>query len=324
MDLRSAPWYYLHVEDEGTITQRGPIPFDELHVLYKDGGVEKDTFVWNEDPRGPAFESEDFFQIESRPELLALLETPLNTGGAVEAQDDPPTSVTQSLPEENADDAEGITATTVNVEHPREQASAPEPTTRPAIVPANSAPTSTMRTHTRSQQPSALEAIMRRVGASTVKKSPLLMRTKRLQSGEDEDASDASSIDDDLDDDLDIGIQAGKKKWFPDVENALNVEYAALKRALHKDYVSHVSKLEQSLENIEARIADAKERRAIERRESAKERREHEKLARSAGKVAVELERVRRREDTLSERERSVREREDEISVATEELAAKA
>ena len=85
--------------------------------------------------------------------------------------------------------------------------------------------------------------------------------------------SDASSIDDDLDDDLDIGIQAGKKKWFPDVENALNVEYAALKRALHKDYVSHVSKLEQSLENIEARIADAKERRAIERRESAKERR---------------------------------------------------
>ena len=63
MDPRSAPWYYLHVEDEGTITQRGPIPFDELHVLYKDGGVEKDTFVWNEDPRGPAFESEDFFQI---------------------------------------------------------------------------------------------------------------------------------------------------------------------------------------------------------------------------------------------------------------------
>ena len=140
MDLRSAPWYYLHVEDEGTITQRGPIPFDELHVLYKDGGVEKDTFVWNEDPRGPAFESEDFFQIESRPELLALLETPLNTGGAVEAQDDPPTSVTQSLPEENADDAEGITATTVNVEHPREQASAPEPTTRPAIVPATLRP----------------------------------------------------------------------------------------------------------------------------------------------------------------------------------------
>ena len=296
MDLRSAPWYYLHVEDEGTITQRGPIPFDELHVLYKDGGVEKDTFVWNEDPRGPAFESEDFFQIESRPELLALLETPLNTGGAVEAQDDPPTSVTQSLPEENADDAEGITATTVNVEHPREQASVPEPTTRPAIVPATSAPTSTMRTPTRSQQPSALEAIMRRVGASTVKKSPLLMRTRRLQSGgeDEDDASDASSIDDDLDDDLDIGIQAGKKKWFPDVENALNVEYAALKRALHKDYVSHVSKLEQSLENIEARIADAKERRAIERRESAKERKEHEKLARSAGKVAVELERVRR------------------------------
>ena len=211
MDLRSAPWYYLHVEDEGTITQRGPIPFDELHVLYKDGGVEKDTFVWNEDPRGPAFESEDFFQIESRPELLALLETPLNTGGAVEAQDDPPTSVTQSLPEENADDAEGITATTVNVEHPREQASAPEPTTRPAIVPATSAPTSTMRTPTRSQQPSALEAIMRRVGASTVKKSPLLMRTRRLQSGgeDEDDASDASSIDDDLDDDLDIGIQAG-------------------------------------------------------------------------------------------------------------------
>ena len=326
MDLRSAPWYYLHVEDEGTITQRGPIPFDELHVLYKDGGVEKDTFVWNEDPRGPAFESEDFFQIESRPELLALLETPLNTGGAVEAQDDPPTSVTQSLPEENADDAEGITATTVNVEHPREQASAPEPTTRPTIVPATSAPTSTMRTPTRSQQPSALEAIMRRVGASTVKKSPLLMRTKRLQSGdgEDEDASDASSIDDDLDDDLDIGIQAGKKKWFPDVENALNVEYAALKRALHKDYVAHVSKLERSLENIEARVADAKERRAIERRESAKERKEHERLARSAGKVAVELERVRRREDTLSERERSVREREDEIAAATDELAAKA
>ena len=70
MDPRSAPWYYLHVEayQKGVVEQQGPIPFDELHVMYKDGKVERDTFVWSE-----CHEADDFFQIESVPELVAAL-----------------------------------------------------------------------------------------------------------------------------------------------------------------------------------------------------------------------------------------------------------
>ena len=95
MDPRSAPWYYLHVEayQKGVVAQQGPIPFDELHVMYKDGKVERDTFVWSE-----CHEADDFFQIESVPELVAALEVPLE-GDAAKAED-LTTSVTQSLPED--------------------------------------------------------------------------------------------------------------------------------------------------------------------------------------------------------------------------------
>ena len=83
MDPRSAPWYYLHVEayQKGVVAQQGPIPFDELHVMYMDGKVERDTFVWSE-----CHEADDFFQIESVPELVAALEVPLE-GDAAKAGD---------------------------------------------------------------------------------------------------------------------------------------------------------------------------------------------------------------------------------------------
>jgi len=333
MDPRSAPWYYLHVEayQKGVVVQQGPIPFDELHVMYKDGKVERDTFVWSE-----CHEADDFFQIESVPELVAALEVPLE-GDAAKAED-LTTSVTQSLPEnppkdetrppESAADTEANT--TKKETEPVERASAPEQTTTLPIAPAPSPAPSSMRTPGRSGS-GALEAIMRRVGGSNAKRvaSPRLASRGRFTTSrrgdDDDDASDdASSSDDDETDDVEAEVMLGRKKWFPDVENALNVEYAALKRALHKDYVAHVRKLEASLESIEARIRDARERRAAVRRETARERREHERLARSANDVARELERLRRREEELGERERAARDREDEIASATAELASRA
>ena len=335
MDPRSAPWYYLHVEayQKGVVVQQGPIPFDELHVMYKDGKVERDTFVWSE-----CHEADDFFQIESVPELVAALEVPLE-GDAAKAED-PTTSVTQSLPEdppkdetrppESAADTEANTTTEeTKLRATVELASAPEQTTTLPIAPAPSPPPSSMHTPGRSGS-GALEAIMRRAGGSTAKRvagsGGRLTTSRRAAADDDASSSDASSSSDD-DDDVDADVDANlgnPKKWFPDVENALNVEYAALKRALHKDYVAHVRKLEASLESIEAKVRDARERRAAVRRESARERREHERLARAANDVARELERLRRREEELGERERVARDREDEIASATAELASRA
>ena len=172
MDPRSAPWYYLHVEayQKGVVEQQGPIPFDELHVMYKDGKVERDTFVWSE-----CHEADDFFQIESVPELVAALEVPLE-GDAAKAED-PTTSVTQPLPEDPPKDetrppesaADTEANTTTEETKPVERASAPEQTTTIPIASAPSHTPSSMRTPGRSGS-GALEAIMRRVGGSTAKR----------------------------------------------------------------------------------------------------------------------------------------------------------
>ena len=211
MDPRSAPWYYLHVEayQKGVVVQQGPIPFDELHVMYMDGKVERDTFVWSE-----CHEADDFFQIESVPELVAALEVPLE-GDAAKAED-LTTSVTQSLPEnppkdetrppESAADTEANTTTEET--KPVERASAPEQTTTIPIASAPSHTPSSMRTPGRSGS-GALEAIMRRVGGSTAKcvASPRLAsrgRLKTSRSGDNDDASDDAS-DVASDDDVDAG-----------------------------------------------------------------------------------------------------------------------
>ena len=170
MDPRSAPWYYLHVEayQKGVVEQQGPIPFDELHVMYKDGKVERDTFVWSE-----CHEADDFFQIESVPELVAALEVPLE-GDAAKAED-PTTSVTQPLPEDPPKDetrppesAADTEANTTTEETSPSSGSAPEQTTTIPIASAPSHTPSSMRTPGRSGS-GALEAIMRRVGGSTAK-----------------------------------------------------------------------------------------------------------------------------------------------------------
>ena len=214
MDPRSAPWYYLHVEayQKGVVEQQGPIPFDELHVMYKDGKVERDTFVWSE-----CHEADDFFQIESVPELVAALEVPL--GGDAANAEDPPKDETR--PPESAADTEANT--TKKETEPVERASAPEQTTTLPIAPAPSPTPSSMRTPGRSGS-GALEAIMRRVGGSNAKRvaSPRLASRGRFTTfrrgdgGDDDDASDdASSSDDDETDDVEADFMLGRKSGSP-------------------------------------------------------------------------------------------------------------